>query len=375
MYKSSPLISVIIPTYNYAQFLDDALNSVLKQNIVNDIEIIIIDDGSTDNTAEVVKPFLSCNLKYIYQKNAGLSAARNTGIQASKGRLIQFLDADDMLGKYALSGRLKVLHGNPDISVAVCRTKIFRSSAKGRPDALLLEGWPIYTRHLDIHLCNFNIAPPHAFLLRRDIIDHIGWFDPNLSACEDYDFWLRVLFQGFKFMFCSHGIVYYRRHKASMSQNLLRQRTFDAILHQKLQQLLMANHKLQYQPEILMAFISGILCTCMRFAELNSEPPKDLFKAYQWAINEIMKLDYYQDSFLTYFYFLQSLLILKDYPDHIPWTDNLKNKFLDMIPNFNFIGNKFKLFQNAINYLFFYRDADFFERYRLAKYTFQLIFT
>ena len=97
-------ISVLIPTYNYSQFLLDAVKSVLAQD-VPDVEIIVVDDGSTDNTSDIIKPYTD-RVQYIYQENAGLSAARNTGIRNSTGEFILFLDADDVLGTEAIASQV-----------------------------------------------------------------------------------------------------------------------------------------------------------------------------------------------------------------------------------------------------------------------------
>jgi glycosyltransferase involved in cell wall biosynthesis len=365
MPTSTPLISVIIPTYNYAQFISDAIRSVLNQSIIDKTEIIVIDDGSTDNTFQVIKPFLSCNIKYIHQNNSGLSSARNAGIQASKGRFIQFLDADDMLGEDALQGKLTTLISNPNSSIAICRTKYFRK----RP-ALLnaphFDGWPIYTKHLDVHLCNFNIAPPHAYLLRRSVIDRINSFDTHLTACEDYDFWLRALFDGCNLIFSPNGVVYYRRHKESMSQNFFRQRKFDAILHKKLQKHLINNKTYIYRREILMAFVSGVLCTCMRLHKLGISPSPDLIDLFYWAIKQIDNRS--GNPFLAYFYFLQSMLTLKYYSNTSQDALKLKTLLLDATNEDDVKTNKLHYFDKIIKFVISSQDADRLERYRLAKY-------
>jgi glycosyltransferase involved in cell wall biosynthesis len=331
------------------------------------LETIIVDDGSTDHTSDVVKPFLSDNFKYIYQKNGGLSFARNTGIKASKGKIIQFLDADDMLGAQALSGRLRLLTKTSEYSIAVCRTRIFKKSKSQYARALFWKGWPTYTRHLDVHLCNFNIAPPHAFMLKKEVIDRIGMFDINLSACEDYDFWLRALFAGCKFIFCSKGIVFYRQHQASMSQNQYRQRTFDSILHQRLQSLLISNVEWKSRFEILMAFLAGVLCTINRFNELNKDPSNELIRLFQWVIHEIDKTKFH-NTFSSYYYFMQTLLTLKYHHPSSSTTDDLKRTFLLSIEKIDDLSSEIKLFKSVVKYILSFQNADMLERYRLAKY-------
>ena len=116
--KEYPLVSIIIPNYNHAQFVGDAINSVLVQDYRN-IEIIVVDDGSTDDSREVIGQF-GDQVKYIYQKNAGLSAARNTGIRASKGIFIGVLDADDMYEPAFINTLVGSLEANPDADGIYC---------------------------------------------------------------------------------------------------------------------------------------------------------------------------------------------------------------------------------------------------------------
>jgi len=107
-------ISVIIPTYNYAQFLPQCLDSIIRQNMP-DIEIIVVDDGSTDNTPEVLTPYRD-RIKYIPKEHEGVNSARNTGIKNCTGEFIHFLDADDLVGDNYFISQLKFLKNNPDVS-------------------------------------------------------------------------------------------------------------------------------------------------------------------------------------------------------------------------------------------------------------------
>src|ERR1700722_11358410 len=108
--ERNPGVSVIIPTYNYGSFLADCVKSVLRQS-EKSIEIIIVDDGSTDSTPDVVKPFTG-KVKYIFQENKGLSSARNTGLKHASGDLVQFLDSDDLLGIDAIAAKANFLRQN-----------------------------------------------------------------------------------------------------------------------------------------------------------------------------------------------------------------------------------------------------------------------
>jgi len=126
----SPLVSIIIPTYNYGGYLPVALNSCLQQTYKN-IEIIVVDDGSTDNTGEIVKQYEG-KVLYIYQDRSGVSAARNKGLEYAKGDFIGFLDADDYLTEDAISTRLDIFLKNPHIGAVLTETY----SKKGMEGAL-----------------------------------------------------------------------------------------------------------------------------------------------------------------------------------------------------------------------------------------------
>ncbi len=129
-YSPSPLVSIIIPTYNYAAYLPTALESCLRQTYKN-LEIIVIDDGSTDNTKDVIDRYRG-RIVYIFQENAGVSAARNRGIASAAGDFIGFLDADDYLTEDAISTRLDILMRNPHLGAVITETY----SKKGRDGSL-----------------------------------------------------------------------------------------------------------------------------------------------------------------------------------------------------------------------------------------------
>ncbi|MDY6986993.1 MAG: glycosyltransferase [Thermodesulfobacteriota bacterium] len=270
-------VSVIIATYNYGHFILDAIDSVLEQSVL-DLEIIIVDDGSEDNTSKILHPYRK-RLNYIYQKNAGLSAARNTGIANSTGEFIQFLDADDMLGPDTLIAQLRYLQRHPDVDIVVCRNRLFEvTSPDGHP--LCSGTWHLFQRGLDLHLCYFNIAPPHAFLCRRRAIIETGWFDTRLKACEDYDFWLRAAVRGFVPHYNPQGLVYYRRHKESMSANSVNQFSHDSILHKRLSELLDEYPKYPEgrRLEGLLAFSSGAIVTAARLHGHQPHCTQDLIE-------------------------------------------------------------------------------------------------
>lgn len=258
-------VSVIIPTFNYAHFLDDCLKSVLNQSY-NNIEIIVVDDGSDDYTKEVVNKYGN-KIVYIYQDNRGLSAARNKGIENSTGEYIQLLDSDDILHQYAIKHKLSQIKES-GVGFVVCKSKDFtKIDYAGRP---ITNGeWRLFTANLDIHLCYFNIAPIHAFLVSKKVINDVGFFDTTLQACEDYDYWIRALEKGYVPKYSDKGLVYYRKHKESMTMNHFNQYYHDAILHIRLYDKLFVANTISINNKFAcsLAFICGLLITVKRWAE------------------------------------------------------------------------------------------------------------
>lgn len=180
-----PLVSVIITSYNHAHFLPDALNSVLSQTYPH-YDMVVVDDGSTDNTEEVVRGFHTAN--YVYQKNQGLSAARNKGIELAKGDFVVFLDADDYLYPEALEINLNFFRSNPSCA--------FVSGWHDKVDEwkypLETEEQQVFECDHYIHLLRGNYIGMHATVMySKDVFNDLR-FDTSLRACEDYDLYLRI---------------------------------------------------------------------------------------------------------------------------------------------------------------------------------------
>ncbi len=208
--KYLPLISVIIPTYNYAQFLPKAIGSVLQQSYPN-IEIIIIDDGSTDHTSQVIPAHPA--IKYFYQKNKGLAAARNAGIDHSHGSSLVFLDADDWLEKDGLFLNFKALQAHQEIAFISGNYKFLRADS-GRVEKITVN----VTDHHYEHLLKCNYVGMHATVMfQRWALEHFR-YDESLRACEDYDLYLRITRQ-FPVMHHQEFIATYYFHSCGLSHN------------------------------------------------------------------------------------------------------------------------------------------------------------
>lgn len=228
-------ISVIIPCYNYGRFLPDAVNSVLGQKKDGlAVEIIVVDDGSTDDTAAVAQR-LGSSIQYIYQENQGPSAARNSGIRIARGDYLVFLDADDLLTAGTLASHIDNFAAHPELDVSVCLSLQIFENKDGKTASYL---WPLKCAHLDMHLCHSNISPIHTFMLRAHVAQDLGFFDPGLRACEDQDYWLRCAALGKRIGPNPEGLVIYRKHDGSLSDSRTQQLAYDAAIRFKISMLL-----------------------------------------------------------------------------------------------------------------------------------------
>ncbi|MCF6312304.1 MAG: glycosyltransferase [Verrucomicrobiales bacterium] len=214
MPEELPSVSIIIPCYNYAHFLPDAIESALNQTYSR-CEVIVVDDGSTDNTSKIAESY-GDPVRYIYQKNAGLSAARNTGIRKSVGEFLVFLDADDKLKpqmvneSYQAMGRLGCDYGvvaNLGMWMNEAGEVLDKASVFSTEDSEITV--------LDLLIRNrFGVTA----LVRKKIFDQCGLFDEQLRASEDRDMWVRASASGFRIMRLGSSLFVVRRHGSNMSR-------------------------------------------------------------------------------------------------------------------------------------------------------------
>ena len=183
---TTPRVSVVIPTYNRGWTIKRAVDSVLAQTFRN-FELIVVDDGSGDDTADILAGYGTA-IRVIRQPNAGVSAARNTGIRAAGGDFIAFLDSDD----YWLPEKLQIqsAYFNTHPEAVICQTEEIwiRNGKRVNPKKVHKKPSGRIFR-ASLALC---LVSPSAVMLRRELFDEIGGFDETLPACEDYDLWLRI---------------------------------------------------------------------------------------------------------------------------------------------------------------------------------------
>ncbi len=206
----SGLVSVIIPCYNQAHFLDEAIESVLTQSYPNR-EIIVVDDGSTDNTAEVARRYSI--VSYVYRENAGPSAARNAGVEAGRGKYLVFLDADDRLLPEALEIGVDCLRQHPECAFVSghCRLIVTDGSLLAKPNQ------PNIKRDYYLEFLRRNyIWALSTVICQRTAFETVKGFDTSIGRCEDYDLYLRITRD--HPIFCHNQFVAdYRLHNSTRS--------------------------------------------------------------------------------------------------------------------------------------------------------------
>lgn len=212
-------ISVIIPAFNAGRFLRQAVDSVRAQDY-QDVELVVVDDGSTDDTAVVVALLAAQSplVRVTHPTNRGLPAARNAGVAASTGRYLAFLDADDWLLPGKLSRQAAFLDGRPEIGLVAGGLELVdeegRHLAWQRP-------W-LHAPTIDLELLTFvGLVGVHGVLLRRSWFTEVGGFDEGLAYCEDMDLWWRLCAAGCAMAWLPAIEGVYRVHGASMSQRCL----------------------------------------------------------------------------------------------------------------------------------------------------------
>lgn len=212
------LVSVIIPTFNRGWIIERSVRSVLAQTYQN-FEIIIVDDGSSDNTFDVVKSFGDIRIRYMrHEKNLGGSAARNTGIKAAKGGYIAFLDSDDEWFPKKLEKQMEVFNNSiPDVGVVYAGWRwILDENKKIIQDVMPIHRGSLYEILLNSDCVGSNSIP----LIRTNILRTVGGFDGNLPSRQDWDLWLRIA-QHCEFDFVPEILVNYFIHDKSISSSTL----------------------------------------------------------------------------------------------------------------------------------------------------------
>ncbi len=229
-----PLVTIIIPCYNYARFIHDALDSALAQDY-DPLEIIVVNDGSTDDFEARLVPYQNHpRITIITQENRGLPATRNRGIQEARGEYLKFLDADDWLARETISKQVAAFQNSPALGLVYC--DLIRVNARGEQ----IDDYSVATAR---SILNGDILPsllvggyftPHTVLVPRCVLDHVGEFNETLKGVEDTEMWMRIMCEGYAAYFVPEKLAYYRLHGTNLSFNTpvtrpARQRILDLI--------------------------------------------------------------------------------------------------------------------------------------------------
>ena len=211
--SSRPTVTVIVPTFNRAHYLPEALHSIFTQTFT-DYELVVVDDGSTDDTAAVLRRFADARLHVLRQKHKGISAAMNAGLRAARGNYIARLDSDDLWLPDLLATETAVLEAHPEVGVVYGKAQAMAADGSTREhylglplryphDALLSLAWTDST-------CNV------ALLARHVCFTTAGLYDEGLETHEDWDMWLRVA-RDHRFLFLNQILARVREHEHSIT--------------------------------------------------------------------------------------------------------------------------------------------------------------
>ncbi|MCB0310468.1 MAG: glycosyltransferase family 2 protein [Bdellovibrionales bacterium] len=241
-----PLISVIIPCYKQAEFLTEAVESVVRQTFSN-WECLIINDGSPDNTSRVARDLIAkypeSNIRLLEKTNGGLSDARNYGIRHSHGRYILPLDCDDKLDRRMLEKSVALLEQDSDIGFIYTHMQTFG-----------LENVLHYNGDFSLELVKEANRNPYCSLYRKKIWEENGGYNTNLDSYEDWDFWIGAAERGYKGKLLPEPLFYYRTKPNSMLTEALKR-------HDKLVAQIALNHPEAFGPERVQAartYLSGL---------------------------------------------------------------------------------------------------------------------
>ena len=211
-----PVVSVVIPTYNRVNYVLQTLDSVFAQTFT-DFEIIVVNDGSSDDTAARLRPLAETGrIRYLEQPNAGHAAARNRGLAEVRGEFVAFLDDDDLWPLDKLAWQVAILREEPGVDVVYGQRTIMDGDGEPHPGEHAPEG-----EVLAQFASQGWIQSPGQVLIRRTALTRTGGFDPAFWGTEDWDLWLRLA-RSSRFRYRARPALIYRRHATNTTNNFLR---------------------------------------------------------------------------------------------------------------------------------------------------------
>jgi glycosyltransferase involved in cell wall biosynthesis len=305
MCKKNTTVSVIIPTFNSAEYVGNAIDSVLSQTY-SAYEIIVVNDGSTDNTQEILKNYVK-KILYFEIENGGPSKARNIGIIHSKGAFIAFLDADDEWYPQKLEKQVELIREKPKCGLVYCDRVVFDETTKRNTKMTYRESGKIYEGNMfwDMLKAGDGCFATSCVLLRRDALNLLGLFDEELYTAEDTNLLLRVAYH-YEIEFVPETLAKIRIHSRNIShQNVRRWGTIQNLdkiaklypetvyKHEKLWTDLYAKKYFEYSMDLLLA---GELLYSLKCMALSASRAFSLGKCWQYVICFLKKL--YKNLFM-----------------------------------------------------------------------------
>jgi glycosyltransferase involved in cell wall biosynthesis len=269
-----PKVSVIVASYNSARYLPEAIESVLEQTF-KEYEIIVINDGSTDKTIQVLEQYLPY-IKLVNQENKGPGAARNAGIYSAMGDFLVFLDADDLILPRKLEAQIEYLEKFPGIDIVYSNGYYSKTDSSGSIRKRLFTETGYLRKELGTPLESLNILavqnafPLHAAMVKKQLVVDADGFDETLLALEDWDLWYRLA-QTSTFGYLDLPLVEYRYVPLGLSSNSFRQKFAFTQMHHK---ILSSNSFLNLSPRIKSNFYFRFGSMDLYFSELQSAKNK-----------------------------------------------------------------------------------------------------
>lgn len=210
----APKVSIVIPAYNHARYIRSAVESAINQNYEN-LEVFVIDDGSTDGTAEILKSYQS-KINYIYKANGGTPSALNHGLAKATGKYVCWLSADDVFIEGKVSKQVGLMDSDPSLGFSY--TSFVVIDANGVKQYDVNSAFYPNKQEMVTHLMEGCFINGSSVMMRRSALEEIGYFDEGLPQAHDYDLWLRFLRQ-YNCGFLGEMLLAYRWHGDNMSQN------------------------------------------------------------------------------------------------------------------------------------------------------------
>lgn len=204
-------ISVVIPTYNYGKYIKCAIESVLKQTY-KDFEIVVVDDGSTDNTKEILYQYFS-QIQYYHIQNSGPAHARNFGIENSKGKYIAFLDADDIWVNTKLEKQIEVFRKNKEVGMVFTECEVFKGNKvlkKKMGKKKLMKG------DLASNIFIFSGVATPTVMVKKKVFENLGKFEESLTCAEDDNMWIRIA-SNYEVVLIDESLVMVRKHNENIT--------------------------------------------------------------------------------------------------------------------------------------------------------------